>query len=89
MRTLPQNINLHYAKTHLSQIIDEVMLHGKPVIIAKAGKPQVKIIPLQKITAKKRFGFMKTQAVEIPEHFDEMFSAEISEMFGGKNENSA
>jgi prevent-host-death family protein len=40
-------INIHEAKTHLSKIVEEVAL-GEEVIIAKAGKPIAKLVPLEK-----------------------------------------
>lgn len=38
-------INIHEAKTHLSRLIDEIVMFGEPLIIAKSGKPLVKVIP--------------------------------------------
>ena len=39
-------VNLHYAKTHLSKILDRVAL-GEEVVIAKAGKPVARLIPIE------------------------------------------
>lgn len=79
-------INIHEAKTHLSRIVDDVKRFGKPMLIAKAGKPQVKIVPLDPPKAISRFGFMQQEQVDIPDNFDQMFADEIQAMFEGKSE---
>ena len=73
-------VNIHEAKTHLSRLIEEAAA-GEPFIIAKAGKPMVKVEP---ITQKppQRIGFLKGQ-FEVPDDFDTMFAKEIEEMFYG------
>lgn len=38
-------VNVHEAKTHLSKLIERVMA-GEEIILAKAGKPCVKLVPL-------------------------------------------
>ncbi|MGD1961731.1 MAG: type II toxin-antitoxin system Phd/YefM family antitoxin [Fulvivirga sp.] len=49
-----ETVNIHYAKTHLSKLI-EAVLNGEEVVIAKSGVPKVKLVavPLKK---KKRIG---------------------------------
>ena len=39
-------VNIHEAKTHLSRLIDRAA-KGEPFIIAKAGKPMVKVVALE------------------------------------------
>ena len=41
-----ETINIHEAKTHLSRLVEQAA-KGEPFIIAKAGKPLVKVVPLQ------------------------------------------
>lgn len=82
---LIETVNIHEAKTHLSRIVEDVKKFGKPMIIAKAGKPQVKIVPIEDEAAEKRFGFMKHKKNTIPENFDRLFEDEIGEMFNGEN----
>ena len=55
------------------------------MIIAKAGKPMARLMPLEGAVAKKkrRFGFLAGQ-IKVPEDFDRMFDDEIAEMFNGK-----
>lgn len=77
-------INIHKAKTQLSRLVDEAA-SGKPFIIAKAGKPLVKVTSLDAPTGKqvRRLGFLAGQ-FSIPDNFDEMGKAEIERMFEGE-----
>ena len=52
-------VNIHEAKTHLSRLVEDAA-HGKPFIIAKAGKPMVKVIPFMADNQgpERRLGFM-------------------------------
>jgi prevent-host-death family protein len=73
--------NIHEAKTHLSRLVERAA-NGEPFVIAKAGKPMVKVIPLntREPSQSKRFGFMAGQ-ISVPADFDRMGEAEIMEMF--------
>jgi len=42
---MPKVFNLHAAKTHLSRLVDEAV-HGEEIVIAKAGKPVVRLVPV-------------------------------------------
>ena len=77
-----QTVNIHEAKTHLSRLIEQAV-KGKPFVIAKAGKPLVRVIALGTPLAgqERRVGFMKGQ-ISVPDDFDRMGSAEIEELFG-------
>lgn len=83
-----RTINIHEAKTQLSKLVEEAA-KGEPFVIAKAGKPMVKVMALDAPEPRKiqRFGFMKGVGTTIPEDFDRMFDAEIEELFG-LNDNS-
>jgi prevent-host-death family protein len=78
-----RTVNIHEAKTHLSRLVGEAA-DGKPFIIAKAGKPMVKVVALDAPLAGqvRRLGFMEGE-VRVPDDFDRMGSKEIEEMFGG------
>ncbi|MCU0587742.1 MAG: type II toxin-antitoxin system prevent-host-death family antitoxin [Syntrophobacteraceae bacterium] len=75
--------NIHDAKTHLSRLVEQAA-NGEPFVIAKAGKPMVKVIPLdaREPSRIKRFGFMAGQ-IKVPADFDRMGEAEIMKMFEG------
>jgi prevent-host-death family protein len=78
-----RTINIHEAKTHLSRLVDEAA-KGEPFIIAKAGKPVVKVMALETPSGSqiRRLGFLAGQ-ITVPEDFDRMGSAEIERLFGG------
>jgi prevent-host-death family protein len=77
-----RTVNIHEAKTHLSKLVDQAA-KGEPFIIARAGKPLVKVVALDAPAAPQRLGFMKGE-IEIPDDFDRMFEAEIQAMFEGE-----
>lgn len=75
-------VNIHQAKTHLSRLI-EAAAAGETVVIAKAGKPLVKLTALDAPAgrAKRRLGFMAGQFT-VPDDFDSMGATEIEGLFG-------
>ena len=77
-------VNIHEAKTQLSKLVDEAS-KGEPFIIAKAGKPVVKVTALPVPTGEqmKRLGFLSGQFT-VPEDFDQMGSEEIDQIFAGR-----
>jgi prevent-host-death family protein len=77
-----QTFNIHEAKTHLSRLVDQAAA-GEPFVIAKAGKPLVKVVPLNAPDAGKikRLGFLAGQ-ISVPDDFDEMGQRQIEQLFG-------
>lgn len=87
---MPKNalrtINIHEVKTHLSRLVDE----GLPFVIAKAGKPKMKVTPLDEPekAVKSRIGFMKG-VFTLPDNFEEIdreLDKEIEKLFNGEEE---
>ena len=78
-----KTVNIHEAKTQLSKLVDEAS-NGEPFVIAKAGKPMVKVMALNTPTGAqmKRLGFLVGQ-ITVPDDFDRMGEEEIEGMFGG------
>ena len=78
-----RTVNIHEAKTHLSRLI-ELAAQGEPFIIAKAGKPLVKVTALGAPASAemRRLGFMAGQ-IAVPGDFDRMGRNEIKRLFGG------
>jgi prevent-host-death family protein len=76
-------VNIHEAKTQLSRLMDQAA-KGDSFIIAKAGKPLVKVTRLDAPSAErvKRLGFMVGQ-IAVPDDFDQMGSEKIKQLFGG------
>jgi prevent-host-death family protein len=73
-------VNIHEAKTQLSKLVDRAA-KGESFIIAKAGKPLVKVAALDSPKKPKRLGFLRGE-FEVPDDFDRMFENEIAAMFG-------
>ena len=78
-----KTVNIHEAKTHLSKLVEEAS-RGETFVIAKAGKPVVKVMALSApIGAQvRRLGFLEGQ-ISVPDDFDRMGSEEIERTFGG------
>ncbi len=79
-----QIVNIHEAKTHLSRLVEQAA-QGEPFVIAKAGKPLVKVIPLgaEEAAPPRRLGFM-AGALEIPDDFDRMGGEDLLAAFEGR-----
>jgi prevent-host-death family protein len=79
-----RSVNMHDAKTHLSRLVEDVV-GGESIIIAKAGRPAVKLVPLDAIpsTAIRRTGFLAGR-IQVPDDFDQMASSEIQRAFEGR-----
>lgn len=77
-----RTINIHEAKTHLSKLVEQAA-RGEAFIVAKAGKPLVKVVPLNapEPAQVRRLGFLAGQ-ISVPADFDRMGADEIEHMFG-------
>ena len=80
-----QTVNIHEAKTHLSKLVEKAA-NGEPFIIAKAGKPMVKVVSLDTTEPEttRRIGFGDGKS-RIPDDIKTIFNDEIEEMFYGKS----
>lgn len=74
-------VNIHEAKTHLSRLIDQAA-KGDSFVIAKSGKPLVKVVAIDAPAAVKRLGFMNGM-IDVPDDFDRMAADEIEHLFDG------
>jgi prevent-host-death family protein len=65
--------NIHYAKTHLSKLLEQVQA-GEEIIIAKSGKPIARLCPVEKAAEKTKpkrvIGSLKGK-FEVPDDFDD------------------
>jgi prevent-host-death family protein len=77
-----QTVNIRDAKTHLSRLVDQAAA-GEPFVIAKAGKPLVKVVPLSapEPGKVKRLGFLAGE-ISVLDDFDEMGAKEIEQLLG-------
>ncbi len=76
-----EQINIHAAKTHLSSLVDKAAA-GDSFIIAKSGRPLVKVTPYREPAKPMRTGFLKNH-ITIPVDFDRMGGKEIADAFEG------
>jgi len=70
--------NIYAAKTHLSRLIEQA-LQGEEVVIAKAGKPVVRLVPYTGNVQPIVYGTLKGKII-IPEDFND-YSVEVAEIF--------
>lgn len=61
-------VNIHEAKTHLSRLLEQVA-SGDEIIIAKAGKPIARLVPLDAAPKKRQLGLLKGK-LNVPDDFD-------------------
>ncbi|HLF66684.1 MAG TPA: type II toxin-antitoxin system Phd/YefM family antitoxin [Gammaproteobacteria bacterium] len=62
--------NIHYAKTHLSQLVEQAM-QGEEILLCKAGKPVARVIAYEPASAPRQLGLWAGQ-VHIADDFDEL-----------------
>jgi prevent-host-death family protein len=81
LKVIMKSFNIHDAKTNLSKLVEKAA-RGESFIIARAGKPLVKVVPIDAPPKVRRIGFMEGQ-FKIPDDFDMMLSDEIESLFDG------
>ena len=73
-------VNLHHAKTHLSRYVEQA-LDGEEVVIARAGKALVRLVPVDETPRKRELGFLQGSAV-LDCDLKADFQEDIEAMFG-------
>ena len=73
-------VNIHEAKTQLSKLVDQAA-RGEAFVIAKAGKPLVKVSALDAPPMPQRLGFLAGE-ISVPHDFNRIGEAEIAALFG-------
>jgi len=79
---MPKVFNLHAAKTHLSRLVDEAV-HGEEIVIAKAGKPVVRLVPVANKRRRTGFGADRGK-IRIRRDFDAPLPEHVLHLFGAK-----
>ncbi len=79
-----QTVNIHAAKTQLSRLVD-VAAAGQEIIIARAGKPVAKLVPLTgpQLRPRRRLGRLTSQ-LRVPADFDAPLPDEVLDGFEGR-----
>lgn len=76
-----KSVNIHEAKTHLSRLIERVEA-GEEIIIAKAGRPAARLVPIERARKPVKIGGLKARA-PVPDDFNTMLEKEIEGLFTG------
>ncbi len=79
---MPDQINIHEAKTHFSKLVDDVTA-GKEFVIAKAGKPVARLVPMIAKKTPRKPGFLKGK-LRISDDFDAPLPEELINAFEGR-----
>ena len=74
-------VNIHEAKTQLSRLVDQAA-KGQVFVIAKAGKPMVRVVPIETPPPERVLGFLAGRGT-IPMEIKAAFADQIEAMFGG------
>ena len=77
-------VNIREAKAQLSKLVDQAV-KGEAFVIAKAGKPLVKITALDAPSTQQPLGFLAGE-IAVPENFNRMGDAEIAALSGSRDE---
>ncbi len=76
-----RQINIHEAKTHLSQLVEDAA-RGEEIVIAKAGKPVARLLGLAAAPAPRRTGLLKGR-IRIGADFDAPLPEDVFAAFEG------
>jgi prevent-host-death family protein len=79
---LPKTVNLYEAKTQLSKLVDRAA-QGEEVIIAKAGEPKARLVPLARPVKHRKPGDWKGRIVIEPD-FDAPLPEDVLTAFEGR-----
>ena len=79
---MPKTVNLYEAKTHLSELVERAA-RGEEVVIAKAGEPKARLVPLARPVKHRKVGGWKGRVVISPD-FDTPLPEEIRAAFEGR-----
>jgi prevent-host-death family protein len=76
---MAQQISIHEAKTHLSQLLQRVE-QGESFVNAQAGRPVARLIPWETTQPQRRLGLLDGQ-LQIPEDFNTALAKDIEDLF--------
>ena len=77
-----RQVNIHEAKTHLSRLL-ETAQSGKEILIAKAGKPIAKLVPVRSKPVPRKKGLLKGR-IRLTKDFDKPLPDEVLKAFEGE-----
>ncbi|MEX3858656.1 prevent-host-death family protein [Paraburkholderia youngii] len=77
-----QTVNIHEAKSQFSRLVDAAA-SGEEIVIAKAGKPAARLVPMEYAKPVRRFGGLKGK-VRIADDFDAPLPDDVIAAFEGR-----
>src|SRR4029434_1612624 len=77
-----KQVNIHQAKTDLSKLVERAEA-GEEIVIARAGKPAAKLIPLKKARGRRRLGLLDGK-FKIPDDFNAPLPEAVTRLFEGR-----
>ncbi len=77
-----KTVNIHEAKTHFSRLVDEAA-GGEEIIVAKAGKPAARLLPMTAVKTPRRFGALKGK-IRIADDFNAPLPDDVQGSFEGR-----
>ncbi len=77
-----KQVNIHEAKTELSKLIERVEA-GEEIVIARAGKPAARLVPLRKLRRRRRLGLLDGK-FQIPGDFNAPLPDSVIRAFEGR-----
>ena len=78
----PNTVNIHQAKTHLSRLVEQAA-RGQEFLIAKAGRPMVRVVPITPVGSRRDLGGL-AGAYALPQDIKAGFADDVAAMFNGK-----
>lgn len=77
-----KQINIHQAKTELSKLVERAE-SGQEIVIARAGKPAAKLVPLTRARGRRRLGLLDGK-FQIPDDFNSALPDSVIRAFEGR-----
>lgn len=77
-----RTVDVDAAKTQFSRLLDAVAA-GEEVVIARAGEPMAKLVPIEAKPAKRRLGRLEGKYT-VPEDFDAPLPDDLLDAFEGR-----
>jgi prevent-host-death family protein len=76
-----RTVNIHEAKTHLSRLVEDAA-GGEEIVIAKAGRPVARLVPVKATGKKRKLGFLAGK-LRVPDDFDAPLPEDVLAEFEG------
>ncbi|MSO91908.1 MAG: type II toxin-antitoxin system Phd/YefM family antitoxin [Rhodospirillales bacterium] len=77
-------VNVHEAKTHFSKLLERVR-QGEDVVIAKAGKPVARLVPIDQRRPDRKPGSARGKFI-VHDSFDDPLPEDIQKYFEGRGD---